>query len=212
MSFDQLGLWAGFILTLMVFSYVLRDNFLYRVAVYVFVGLAAGYIAILTVESVLLPWIRATLLSRELPKLGLGLIPVLLSLLLLLKSTSRLGKTGNYAIAFLVGVGTAVALVGAITGTLLPLVNATATTVRGGMVEGVVMFVGVACSLIYFQYIARRRSGSRIERGPVALALGSVGQGFIVVTLGAVYGAAIITSLTIFTERIAFIVARINGG
>ncbi len=212
MSFDQLGLWAGFILTLMVFSYLLRDNFLYRLAVYAFVGLAAAYIAILTVESVLLPWIRATVLSGEFPKLGLGLIPVLLGLLLLFKSSSRIGKTGNYAIAFLVGVGTAVALVGAITGTLLPLANSTAASVHNGLIEGAVMVVGVSCSLIYFQYLGRRRPDGQVVRGPIALALGSVGQVFIVVTLGALYAAAILTSLTIFSERVAFILARINGG
>ena len=57
---DQIGLWIGFLLTLMVFSYILGDNFLYRLATYVFVGLAAGFVTIVTVESVLLPWLRLT--------------------------------------------------------------------------------------------------------------------------------------------------------
>ena len=67
MNPEQVGLWAGLILSLMVFSYLLGDNILYRVAIYVFVGLAAGYVAVVTVESVLLPWLNSTVLAADAP-------------------------------------------------------------------------------------------------------------------------------------------------
>ena len=35
-----------------------------------------------------------------------------------------------------------------------------------------------------------------------------MGQGIIVVTLGAIYAAAILTSLTIFSERLGFLVRQ----
>ncbi|MBL8156585.1 MAG: hypothetical protein JNM70_20570, partial [Anaerolineae bacterium] len=116
MSGEQIGLWAGFILTLMVFSYLLGDNFLYRLAIALFTGLAAGYVTLVTVESVLLPWLNGTLLSAEttLASRAIGIVPFILGALLLLKTSPRLGRVGNLAIAFIVGVGTAVALVGAI--------------------------------------------------------------------------------------------------
>jgi hypothetical protein len=209
---EQIGLWAGFVLTLMVFSYLLGDNFLYRLAVYIFVGLAAGYIAIVTVESVLLPWIRATVFSGNLASIAPGLIPLLLGVLLLVKTSSRLGRLGNLAIAFIVGVGAAVALVGAVIGTLIPLSDATASGVRGNVIEGIILFIGMGSSLVYFQYLARRTPTGQIERGAVSRVVGVVGQGFIVVTLGALYAAAILTSLTIFSERISFLLTRISGG
>jgi hypothetical protein len=211
-SIDQIGLWAGFILTLMVFSYILGDNFLYRLAVYVFVGLAAGYIAIVTVESVLLPWFNSTILSGDFGKVAPGMLPILLAVLLLVKTSSRLGRLGHLAIAFVIGVGSAVALVGALTGTLLPLAQATAVGVRGNLTEGIIVFIGVASSLVYFQYLGRRKADGQVGRGRVALAIGTIGQGFIVITLGALYAAAILTSLTIFSERLAFLAARIVGG
>jgi hypothetical protein len=210
-STEQIGLWAGFILTLMVFSYLLGDNFLYRLAVYVFVGLAAAYIAIVTVESVLLPWLDSTILTGELNKIGAGMLPILLAVLLLFKTSSRLGRLGNFAIAFVIGVGAAVALVGALTGTLLPLANTTASAVEDNLLEAVVMFIGVASSLVYFQYLARRKPDGEVRRGRLSLLIGTVGQGFIVVTLGALYAAAILTSLTIFIGRIAFLTERIVG-
>jgi len=209
---EEIGLWAGFILTLMVFSYLLGDNFLYRLAVYAFVGLTAGYIAIVTVESVLLPWFDRTVLSDEPLAIGLGLLPVLAGLLLLFKSSAPLARLGNLGIAFVIGVGTAVALVGALTGTLLPLSTATIQAGEGDILNAVLIFIGVASSLIYFQYVARRRPDGAVRRGWLVGAISWVGQGFIVVTLGALYAAAILTSLTIFSERLAFVLERVLGG
>ena len=209
---EDIGLWAGFILTLMVFSYLLGDNFLYRLAVYAFVGLSAGYIAIVTVESVLLPWFDRTVLSDEPVAVGFGLLPVIVGLLLLFKSSAPLARFGNLGIAFVIGVGTAVALVGALTGTLLPLSAATIRAGEGDLVSAVLIFVGVASSLIYFQYVARRRPDGTVRRGRLVGAISWVGQGFIVVTLGALYAAAILTSLTIFSERLAFVLERVLGG
>lgn len=213
MNPEQLGLLAGFVLTLFVFSYLLGDNFLYRLAVYVFVGLAAAYSAIVVTEGVLLPWLNSTLLSGESGSIVFGLIPLLLGFLLLLKGSPRLGGLGSLALAFLIGVGTAVAVVGAITGTLLPLVNSTGGGLRSGdLLNGVMVFFGVISSLIYFQYLARRLPDGSTRRNLVVRFFGTIGQGFLVITFGALYAAAILSSLTVFSERMSFIIARITGG
>lgn len=211
---EQIGLWAGFILTLFVFSYILGDNILYRLAVYIFVGLAAGYIAIVTWETVLLPWLNATLLRPDAAvlELVLGLIPLILGLLLLFKTSPRLGRAGNLALAFLIGVGTAVALVGAISGTLIPLTLATGASVAANPVNGTLLVVGVACTLIYFNYLARRTPTGETRPYIALRLLGWAGQAIIVITLGALYAAAILTSLTIFSERVSFLFGRISGG
>lgn len=212
MSADQIGLWAGFILTLMVFSYLLGDNFLYRLAVYIFVGLAAGYITMVTVESVLVPWVRGTILAPAPEGRIVGVIPLILGGLLFLKGTKRFQALGKLGLAFLIGVGAAVAVVGAISGTLLPLTAGTVESVRTDALNGFIILLGVVCTLIYFQFLARRRPGGEIRRGAFGRAFGAVGQGFVVVALGALYGGAILTALVIFTERVAFLLARINGG
>jgi hypothetical protein len=114
-----------------------------------------------------------------------------------------------------VGIGTAVALVGAISGTLLPLATSTAIREDAGanLLNGFILVIGVVSTLIYFQYLARRApSGGETRRGLVVRAVGAVGQGFIVITLGALYGGAILSGLVVFSERIAFILSRIGGG
>jgi hypothetical protein len=217
LSLDQVSLWAGFILTLMVFSYLLGDNFLYRLSVYVFVGLTAAFITIVTVESVLLPWFRLALESGDASVQALAFLPLILGVLLLFKASQRFGALGNLGLALIIGVGAAVAVVGAISGTLLPL----AADVSGSVIisddaatlfNGFLIVLGVICTLVYFQYAARRIPGGEgTRRGLLTRAMSAVGQGFIVVTLGALYGGAILSGLTIFSERIAFLLMRING-
>ena len=209
---EELGLTAGFILTLMVYSYLIRDNLLYRIAVYVFVGLSAGFIAIVTVESVLIPWFDLTIGAEDVEGLGLGLIPVLVVLLLLFKSSRRLGRLGNLGMAFIIGVGAAVAIVGALAGTLLPLAFTTIEEGEENAPRAIIMFIGVASSLIYFQYLARRTPTGQIERPRLIRWMSIVGEGFIMVTLGALYATAILTSLTIFSDRMSFVLSQIMGG
>lgn len=214
---DQIGLWGGFILTLMVFSYLLGDNFLYRLAIYVFVGLVAGYVTMLTVEGVLLPWVRSAVLSGEPSARIAGIIPLALGALLLFKATNRLNRLANISLAYIIGIGTAVALVGAVSGTVLPLTAATASgatqTEVGALLNGILIVVGVICTLVYFQYAARRVPGSDMtRRGLLPRILAAVGQFVIVVTLGALYGGAILSGLVIFSDRIAYLLSRIIGG
>lgn len=208
---EQLGLWLSFILTLMVFSYLLGDNLLYRLAVYVFAGVAAAYSAIVTWDGVILPWLNDTLLlpGATQAELALGLFPLLVALLLLARSWSpRAGAAGRLALAFLIGVGTAVALNGAVHGTLLPLLLATGQAVRPGDSDSILLLAGVVCTLVYFQYQARRRKDGQARRRAHIQLLALLGQGVIVVTLGAIYGAVMLSSLTIFSERLGFLVRQ----
>ena len=211
---EQIGLWVGFILTLMVFSYILGDNVLYRLAIYIFVGLAAGFIVVVTWENVIWPWLNGIVLApdADIGNRVLGLVPLIIGLLLLLKASPRFGRVGNLALAMLIGIGTAVALVGAIAGTLLPLVNATSSRVSINPVNGTLLVLGVICTLVYFQYMARRLPGGQVRRRLHIELLAFFGQGVIVVTLGALYAAAILTSLTIFSERVSYMLALVGGG
>ncbi|MCU0495735.1 MAG: hypothetical protein MUF87_00125 [Anaerolineae bacterium] len=210
---EGIALIASFALTLMILSYLLGDNPLYRLAVYTLIGLTAGFITIVTVESVLIPWFESTVLTGQPINIGIGLIPVLFGVLLLFKTSPRLGQAGNLALAFLVGVGAAVALVGIVTGTLIPLTLTIGDAFTGNLLNTLIVFIGVITSLIYFQYaLVRKTPQGTVERTPLMKTLGGIGFGFIITTLGALYAAAILTSLTILIERIGFWLTQLTGG
>jgi hypothetical protein len=222
---ENLGLiagWASLVLTLLVFSYLLGDNFLYRIAVHILVGVAAGYITVVATESVLVPWLDNTLLAetgdRDAATMTAlrvtGTLPFLFGALLLLKSSARLAPIGNLGLAFLIGIGTAVAIVGAVAGTVVPLAREAGETLGDEAVDGTVILIGVVTTLAYFQYLAVERGG-KIQRARPFQALGIVGQFFVTLTLGALYAGAILTSMAVFSdvirEQLEFILDRVGG-
>jgi hypothetical protein len=166
---------------------------------------------VVTWYSVILPWVRETLLSGDTVRVVYGAIPLVLGALLLLKSSTRLSRLAGLTMALLIGVGTAVTLVGATVGTLLPLTFGVRRPALD-LPSFVISIAGVICSLVYFQYVAVRTPDGGSRRSLPILTLSLVGQGFIVVTLGALYAAAILSSLTVFSDRVAYILARLNGG
>jgi len=201
----------GAVLTVMIFSYILGDNFLYRIAVHIFVGAAAAYALIVAVESVLVPWFQPILQNPtgNIPQTIVGLLPLLVGLLLLAKSLPGLSRLGNLGLAAMLGVGTALALWGAISGTLLPLTLDAARNQGDpagspiALVDTVIAALITVAVLIYFTYLGQRKPNGDIEQRPLVRVPGSFGQAFIMITLGATYGLLIISALTILTDVIA---------
>jgi hypothetical protein len=215
---------AALILTLALLSYVAADNPLYRVAAHLFVGLSAGYAVVLAWHTVIAPnLLRLTALgggdwlSAALPAL-VSLIGTVGGVLLLLK-TLRIGtRVGSLVVAGVLGVGAAVAVGGAITGTLLPQTAAawvsllpldqaaTGPDLAALVVEGLFLVVGTLATLGFFWYGGRAGLGSPVQRSPLARPVAAVGQVFIAVTFGVMYAGALAASVAIFAERLDAIV------
>lgn len=212
-TLDLLAGWVGVILTLLIFSYLLADNFLYRLSIYIFVGVAASYAAVVAVEGVLLPWLRGTILTPA-PSAGqitLGVIPLLVGVLLLVKASPRAPWLGNLGMAFLIGIGAAVSLVGTVSGTLVPLTMSTGQMLGDNLINGLIIILGTITTLLYFQYLSvRTPEGEVVRPWPLRIA-GTVGQIFLIVTFASLYAGAILSSLTVFSERVAFLLSKVIG-
>lgn len=221
-TLDLIGGWVSLVLTLLIFSYLLGDNFLYRIAVHLLVGVAAGYTVIVLTESVLIPWLNDTLLADQGTRDSatmvalrvIGAVPFLFGALLLFKFSPRLAPIGDLGLAPLIGIGTAVALVGAVAGTVVPLVREAGEAVGEDTVDGLVILVGVITTLIYFQYFAVERRGE-LRRPRLLRGLSTIGQFFVMITLGALYAGAILTSLAIFSDvirrQLEFVLDKVGG-
>jgi hypothetical protein len=221
-TLDLIGGWVSLVLTLVVFSYLLGDNFLYRIAIHLLVGVAAGYTVIVLTESVLIPWLNDTLLadtgtrdSATMVTLRvIGAVPFLFGVLLLFKFSPRLAPIGDLGLAPIIGIGTAVAVVGAVAGTVVPLAKETGQAVGDDAIDGLVIVVGVITTLIYFSYFAVERRGELV-RPRWLRGLSTVGQFFVMVTLGALYAGAILTSLAIFSDvirrQLEFVLDKVGG-
>lgn len=204
----------GFLLTVMVFSYLIGDNPLFRIAVYLFIGVASGYAAAVIVNNVLFAKFQALPLSDP-TQLAIGLIPFLFAATLLAKLSPRLSWLGTFAMAVLVGVGAATALGGALAGTLIPQAGAAMEAMNSrsllDLLEGGVMLAGTVATLAYFQFGAKRASDGTVKRNAILEALAWLGRIFIAVTLGVLFAGVFMAALTAMIERLSSLIHFVSS-
>ena len=206
---DLLWTTAGFFLTLMVLSYILGDNPLFRIASYILVGSAAGYFFTLVIYQVVIqrlifPLIYA-LPGGNLVQISLICLSILASIMLLFKLFSGpLSAVGNLPLAYTLGVGAAVMITGTVTGTILAqaqsTINLFGTT---GLVEASVVLVGTITTLAYFHFGTRSiPTPQGAKRNPLVEVLAWVGKLFIGVTLGALFAGVYLAALSALVNRL----------
>lgn len=200
---ELIGLVVGLLLTLFIFSYVYGDNVLYRLAVHILIGVSAGYATVVVVGEVFVPIGQQIQADPTAPTSILWFVPLGLVLLLALKWVRPVAWLGNSAVAMLVGVGAAVALVGAITGTLLPQILARPSS------NSVLNLLGAfftVCALLYFQFTGRvNKDGESVEATWLNYVT-RIGQGVLMVTFGALFASLLSSSLVLLSERVLFFV------
>ncbi|MGF1505148.1 MAG: hypothetical protein GYB64_06555 [Chloroflexi bacterium] len=201
---------VGFFFTIALLSYVIGDNPLYRVALHLFIGVSVGYVALIVWYQIVIQRVLLPLLSGNLTVMLIAVVPLILFAFLIFKLSATLSPLGNISVAYLVGVGIAVAVGGALTGTLFPQVMASWQPILpggdvspAGAASSLIFVLAVVLTLIYFQFWLRERTATG---DPVRLRafeiLASAGQGVVVVTLGVVYGGLIISGLAVLSERL----------
>jgi hypothetical protein len=206
----------SFVFTVGILSYVVGDNPLYRLTLHLFIGVVVGYGTLVIIYQVLQPRLIAPLFSGNISIIALTVIPLVLFIFLALKISPRTAPLGNISVAYLIGVGTAVAVGGALTGTLVPQVGAAWVSILPGaptnFLNNFILVVGTITTLLYFQFWLRGRTAvGEIQRVAVLHWLSVVGQFFLTVTLGVIYGGMILSGLAIFGERISALSQWITG-
>ena len=212
MSIEFLAAVVSFLLTLMVFSYLVGDNPAFKIAVYIFVGVTAGYVAAVAWWQVLLPDLIRPLMAGTPATRAMLAVPLLLSGMVLMKAWPPLSRLGAPAMGLLVGAASAVAIGGAIQGTLLPQAQATLDAVDVGrltsteaLLNAILVFLGVMSSLIYFHFSARLHADGSVRRLAPIEFIARIGGFFLAITLGVLFAGVYSAALTALIERLQFI-------
>jgi hypothetical protein len=212
---EFIGLALGFLLTILIFSYLLGDNPFFRLAIHIFIGISAAYVALVTINNVIIPRLILPLINNTGGERLLSIIILIPSVFLFIKITP-LRNAGNWAVAILVGIGAAVAVGGAITGTLFPQILGTInsvdpsaytiTTTRWDLaINGIIIVIGTISTLIYFHFGTQDIPGHSKERLRVIENISQVGKIFIAITFGALYASLYLSALAALVERLSFI-------
>ncbi len=212
-SIDLIAGLLSFLFTLMILSYIIGDNPFFRLAVYAFVGISAGYVAWIVLDLVLIDKLIRPLIQGSMAERLLLAIPMLLAVMLFMKISPRLEFAGRPVLAFLVGVGAAAAIYGALMGTIFPQVQASTNSFdTSGIAEtglkveaigrGFFILLGTISTLAYFQFGIRASSATSGKRGMVMQAVAFLGLVFFAITFGVLFAGVYSAAITALIDRV----------
>ena len=176
---SDLGVWIAAFLTLGIFSFLYRDNPVYKLCEHLFVGISAGYYVVLTYFSTLKPNLVTPLFGH----FGEGrnfllVVPLLLGVLLFSRFFPRGDWLSRWPIAVILGVYPALRITGfgqsdlvqQVNGSILPLWGAVNP---GELINNWLLVIGVITTLVFFFFSKEHkgalggtaRIGINVERG-----------------------------------------------
>jgi hypothetical protein len=209
-------LWLGALLTLMIFSFLYKDNPFYKFAEHLFVGVSAAYWMVIGIWTTLMP----NLVARIWPSAVRGfinmpedaraqyhfIIPAVFGILMLTRLVEKISWLSRWAMAFVIGYAAGTNFtrylqsdfVGQIYNTMLPLIVKTHGGIAiGAVLSSVVLLVGVICALIYF-FFSKEHTGA-------FGAASRLGIWFLMVTFGAAFGYTVMARISLLTGRMQYL-------
>jgi len=143
--------WVSAILMLCVYSYLVKDNKVFALTQRLYVGLGIGYGAALALRNIVNSGVQPLLKGNT-----MVLIPMVIGLLAYMRYVKAISWTSRIPAAFVVALGAALTLRGAIqaqfisqiVGTMLPL----------NSINNAIIVFGTASTLLYF-YFRERKAG-----------------------------------------------------
>jgi len=203
---DLIWVWIAALLTIMVYSYLLGDNPLYRLAEHLFIGSSVAYAVVVVIHGVLVPLLLEPLTSGETGERLLAVVPLVLGLLLWAKLKTSWAWLGNFSVAYLFGVGAALAIGGALLGSILPQVRATVNAIDpSSLGNGLIIVVGTLSTLLYFHFSAGAKGGLSGIGASFIRAWARLGRWFIMIAFGAVFANMVMARISLLIGRVQFL-------
>jgi len=190
-----IGTWIAAMLTICIFSFLFRDNPLYKVAEHIYVGVSAGF-------WILYIWefdVKPLLIDRFVTEIGFEryilLIPSLLGAIMLTRWFPRITWVSRYAIAFTVGIGAGLGITGSVHGFIIPQMKGTLLPLTSP--NNVILVAGVVTTILYFFF-------SREHKGVLGGAA-RVGIVFVMISFGASFGYTVMARISLLIGRVYFL-------
>jgi hypothetical protein len=203
-----IGAWVATGLTLFIFSFLYKDNPLFKLAENLYVGVSVGYTIVKTYDTVIVHLIWKPIVENGEWAL---LVPVAIGFLMLTRYVPKAAWLSRYAFAFIVGVGSGLAIPRVISSYILKQIE---DTVRPLMVmmpgEGltftwsllnpasslntIIILIGVSSVLFYFFF--------SVEHTGPGKAVARTGILFLMIAFGAAFGYTVMARMSLLIGRL----------
>ncbi len=206
---SDINIWISALLVLAVFSILYRDNFIYRIAESIFIGVSAGYFFCLWYFSVIKPAFEDAIAGQ-----WHLLVPVFTGVLILILRKGKLSEILRIPASFLAGLFASLTIIiyfrayvfEMISASIFPLVvltdegkiNWTST------VNALVSITGTASVLIFF--VARKYPDVKMIRG-----YAEAGRFYLLVAIGTSFGYTLFSRILLFAGRFDFLISQWLG-
>jgi hypothetical protein len=208
MDASMLGAWVATGLSLFILSFLYKDNPLFKLAEHLYVGVSVGYTIVKAYDTVLVHLILKPIFEQG--EIAL-LIPVVIGSMMLTRYVPKASWLSRYAFAFIVGVGSGLAIPRVISSYILKQIE---DTVRPLMVlvpgEGVsfgwnvlnpasslnviIILIGVSSVLFYFFF--------SVEHTGPGKAVARTGILFLMISFGAGFGYTVMARMSLLIGRL----------
>lgn len=190
-------IWVAAILTLCIYSFLYKDNPFYKFAEHLFIGVSLGYTVAITWHSIVIPMMWQPLTRG----VYWVLLPMALGSLMFSRFSRKWAWFSRWPIGFVIGLGSGIGLPLGLQARLFAQMRGTMTLASPHnpylFVSGLVMFVGVVTTLIYFYF-------STEHRGAIGKAA-NAGIWYIMLAFGATFGYTVMARVSLLIGRVQFL-------
>jgi hypothetical protein len=198
----NLGVWVGAISTIAVYSYLYKENPLFRALEYILIGLTVGQLSVAGYNNILDMAVK--------PLAGGKLIaafPIILGVLLYMRWIKGAEWLSRIPIAFMVSVAATLTITGQIQASVIQQIRATMVPMKG--INDFLVMLGVVGTLCYFFFVPLPGdSADGKTKGvlsQIAGLLAVVGRYTMMVAFGAAFGAGVMSRIGLFIGRLQFL-------
>lgn len=210
---EKLGIWIAALLTLAIYSFLYKDNPIYRFSESLLIGLSVGFLLVVTFETTIIPkalepvagGFKDVFVSGQFGRIGhliWVLIPLGLGLLMFSRFLPRAGWVSRISLALYIGFGAGASIPANMQSYILKQIDATIRPFLtidsiGAAVNAVVILVGLISTLFYF-YFSKAHTGAF---GKVA----RLGTFYLMIFFGATFGYTVMARISLLIGRITFL-------
>jgi hypothetical protein len=202
------GAWVATGLTLLIFTFLYKDNPLFKLAEHLYVGVSVGYLIVKTYDTVIMHLIIKPIMDNG--EISL-LIPVAIGMLMLTRYVPKAAWMSRYAFAFIVGMGAGLAIPRTISSFILKQIEDTvrpllSITGPDGItfsmnllnpasnLNAIIILLGVSSVLFYFFF--------SIEHSGVGKVVARTGILFLMISFGAAFGYTVMARMSLLIGRL----------
>jgi len=212
MSFD-VGIWIAALLTIGIFSFLYKDNPVYKLCEAIFVGVSAGYWAVTlfwdNIHKILYEGLFPSDNSDPKSYLWIGGI---LGVLMLMRLAPKIGWISRWPLAFIVGATAGLYMMLYFVSNAMLQIESTIKIPRIGETDAIlwsdvpgalIIAIGVVSGLVYFFF-------SKEHRGAFGVTA-RLGIWFLMITFGASFGYTVMSRMSLLIGRMDFLLGTWLG-